>query len=682
MKLSVKITITVLLGLGALIALFLFESFSSNYFEKRSKFEELLTELKSEHKKLDYEVLRSAFFLYANNDEIDEKVDKISSLIDQVINSSYLDSSYKSSYSYFKLHADLYDSKKIKIKNFQVVNRIIKSSTSSMLVLQSKLFNLEASDPEEQRLYRKINNTTGKILLAKNGLDLHAVDNLKSEIEVLASYKLSSRQKQDLLDRLIMHLDIIDNNFYPYVVLLRETVDSAIEEILENGVREFAVESERELKWINYFSYLLVTLFMSSIAFITYFHLKSESEARRDQLTGLGNRKAYEEEVANTSKSLSLILMNISKFKHYNDFYGIHEGNILLTKVAERIKTMGFEGENAKYYRLGGDDFGILFESDSQVGIEVATKRVQELFTKDPITINGEDRTPIMVIASTNIPPLLENANIALKSKSDQTLVVYSEKMNLRERIRENMVMLKELKEALEDGRLVPYFQPIVDFGLGRPTKHEILARLITKDGKAKSIFPYLKIAKESRLYSELTAQIIKKSFEVIAKCKGDFSINLSIEDIDNPETVELITAELTKYSDIGNRIIFEILESEAVEKYENIQSFIGYARKHGCKFAIDDFGSGYSNFAHILNLAVDFIKIDGSLIRHLDSDPKALTIVDTIVNFAKKASIKVVAEFVHNEEIAKIVESLDINSAQGYYFYEPASRPVTYKES
>ena len=150
------------------------------------------------------------------------------------------------------------------------------------------------------------------------------------------------------------------------------------------------------------------------------------------------------------------------------------------------------------------------------------------------------------------------------------------------------------------------------------------------------------------------------------------------IDDIENNETVELITQLLEKHEGIGKRIIFEILESEAIERYEGTLEFIAHVRRYGCRIAIDDFGSGYSNFARILNLAVDIIKIDGSLIRHLDNDSKAVTIVQTIVNFTRAASIETVAEFVHNEAVAQIVRSLGIDAAQGFYFYEPSPLPLS----
>lgn len=291
--------------------------------------------------------------------------------------------------------------------------------------------------------------------------------------------------------------------------------------------------------------------------------------------------------------------------------------------------------------------------------------------------IEGEIRTPSIRVAASVFKPLLETADMALKSNLRINPLIYHEGLNLRQVIEDNVTKVDELKQALNEKRLVPYFQPIIDLSTSSVTKHEVLARIMTKNGEIRSIYPYLSIAKESNLYPQITHTIITQSFALIANHKGDFSLNISIEDINNIETVEMIEQMLQRYTNIGKRIIFEILESEAIEEYANIVDFITKVRRYGCRIAIDDFGSGYSNFARILNLAIDIIKIDGSLIRNLDTDEKAITIVQTIVNFTKNSAIETVAEFVHNEAIANIVKELGVDGAQGFYFYEPAAYPV-----
>ncbi len=678
MKLSVKLFLTVALGLSALAALFLFKSFSQEYFVNRNHGEVAFKEIEAAHKRLDYQILHNAFFLYTNQDDVNLRIAEVEKRIDDLSGTPHLQGAHPQTLRQLQEHSAVFGKKVDAIYDFQTVNTVIKNSTTAILALQQRLFALNASNPAEQSLFHDISRISGTILLAKNGMDAQLIDSLHPLIDELETRRFKDPAKNDLLNRAIAHFRVIEEHFPQYTERFEQIHSPAIFRSLEKSNRVFLEESNRELTLITYFSYLLVALFIVSIGVITLFLIRSEKESRRDSLTGLGNRKAYEERIRHASRKLALILININKFKHYNDFYGVAAGDRLLIETARRIETMGFAGNNATYYRLGADDFGILFEESDDFSLDPAARSVLELFSRRPIIIDNEPRTPSLTVAASDTVPLLENADMALKSKQQINPVLYHEGLNLRSIVEENVTKARELKTALEEERVIPYFQPIVDIRTHTVTKHEVLGRIITAEGEIRSVYPYLYTAQESRLYHILSRSIITKSFALISRYPGDFSINLSIDDIDNDETVTMIVDLLERYEGIGKRIIFEILESEAAEKYEGIVRFIALVRNHGCRIAIDDFGSGYSNFARILNLAVDIIKIDGSLIRHLDHDDKAITIVQTIVNFTRSASIETVAEFVHNKAVAEIVCELGIDSAQGFYFYEPAPLPVT----
>ena len=150
-----------------------------------------------------------------------------------------------------------------------------------------------------------------------------------------------------------------------------------------------------------------------------------------------------------------------------------------------------------------------------------------------------------------------------------------------------------------------------------------------------------------------------------------EFSINLAYEDIADPDTMTFIKDKLVEYG-LAKRAVFEILESEIIRNYERADGFVKEFQALGCKIAIDDFGSGYSNFEHLLRLKVDIIKIDGSLIRVLDSDPSAAILTEGIVNFARKLNMQTVAEFVHSDSVQRRVKDLGIDYSQGYFIGEP----------
>jgi len=678
MKLTLKLILTTVLGVSALIALFLFKSLTQTYFAERNTIGLNFKAIETAHKQLDYQILNNAFFLYVNQDGINKEISKTYKAIEIIINYPHIRQKHPNTYALVLKHLALFDKKVEAIYDFQTTNIVIKNTTAAILVSQQHLFEQEkaTSSQEKESLY-EINRLSGSILLAKNGLDNELITSLHPRIESLSQYRFRNPDNEALSQRMLSHFQVIEQYFPHFVKTMEKIKDPALIDMLREAEIQFIKESDNELHFVSYFSYLLVTLFILSMGAIAFFLVQSERDARVDPLTRLRNRKAYEEDLKQKGEHSALILININKFKHYNDFYGVKEGDRLLIKTAQRIQSISFSGRNPSYYRLGADDFGILFEFSPQSDLYSIAKNFLDTFPKEAILIDNEVRTPSISVSASAIIPLLETADMVLKNKTHSNLTIYHQGLNLHQIIADNVTKVREFKEALQEGRVIPYFQPIMDLSTHTVTKHEVLGRVIMKDNQVRSIFPYLHIAKESNLYPQLTHTIISQSFAVIANHKGDFSINLTIDDITNKESVDLIEQLLNQYDSIGQRIIFELLESEAIEEYEEIVNFITKMRRYGCRIAIDDFGSGYSNFARILNLSIDIIKIDGSLIRNLDTDDKAITIVQTIVNFTKSSAIETVAEFVHNEAIAKIVEELGINGAQGFYFYEPSLHPL-----
>ena len=125
---------------------------------------------------------------------------------------------------------------------------------------------------------------------------------------------------------------------------------------------------------------------------------------------------------------------------------------------------------------------------------------------------------------------------------------------------------------------------------------------------------------------------------------------------------------EKLKNSKASKRVIFELLESDAIEEFKRVERFISEVKRYGAKIAIDDFGSGYSNFGYLTKMSADFIKIDGSLIKDMDVDNNAFIVVETIVQFAKKLGIKTIAEFVHSSTVMDKVKEMGIDYSQGYH--------------
>lgn len=393
-----------------------------------------------------------------------------------------------------------------------------------------------------------------------------------------------------------------------------------------------------------------------------------------NSLTGLSNRLSLLNNINNIDDG-ALLIINIDDFREINDFFGHKIGDNILIEFSYRLKKMFSKEESIELNHLSGDEFTLLFMQKPSLEefIKIAQKLVYDIEKMIFFHENNELGIRVTVGGTYQIEGALEKADIALKSakKQRKSFLLYDEKLNIEKHYKNNMEWVQKLRKAIKEDRIVPYFQPIFDNKSDKVASHECLIRLIDDDNKVISPFQFLTIAKKSRLYSELTKVMVKKSCQYFMYLDKDFSVNLSVEDMLDAEIVDYIKYNIKKY-DAAKKIVFEILESEGIENYEEVSGFIEEMKALGCRIAIDDFGSGYSNFEHLLKLNVDYIKIDGSLIKNLDTDVNAQVVVETIVDFAKKLNVLTVAEYVHNEAVLKKVKELKIDRTQGFFLAEP----------
>jgi PAS domain S-box-containing protein/diguanylate cyclase (GGDEF)-like protein len=401
-----------------------------------------------------------------------------------------------------------------------------------------------------------------------------------------------------------------------------------------------------------------------------------EKLANSDSLTGFGNRNKLSSDI---QKSLSpaIALINIDGFSVYNDFYGHTIGDEILVKLGNLIEKNN-QGNFFSLYRLQGDEFALFNPNSTKEDFINYLEELLQNIKMIPIVLsNNESIKPNVTTAISfeKAPLLLQTVDMAyaIAKIENKEFLIYSEDISLNDTYKNNILWSNKIKEAIQHGRIVPYFQPIVNNINQKFEKYEALVRLIEEDGSVISPYFFLDISKKTKQYTTITKIMIEKSFEHFQEKDCQFSINLTMEDIVNDEINHFIFTLLEKYQ-IGSRVVFEIVESESIQNYESVSEFIKKLKSFGCKIAIDDFGSGYSNFEYILKLNVDYLKIDGSLIKNIVKDPNSMIIVSTIVNFAKQLGIKTIGEFVENEAIFKIMQELGIDYSQGYHFQAPQS--------
>ena len=393
-----------------------------------------------------------------------------------------------------------------------------------------------------------------------------------------------------------------------------------------------------------------------------------------DALTGLQNRNALLKDIE-TGPELSCTLINIDNFSHINNLYGESFGNKVLIEFSnflyERIK----DDLDSKLYRLSGDEFVI-------VSTQRETKEVEK---QAHLLIKDNSATPIIIeeqhislsvtigISVQENSQLLTTSNMAIIAarKEFTNIKTYTQELSLNDEYENNLRWIKEIKDAIEDDRITMFYQPIIDNAGKGVKKFETLIRLIDKKGHIVTPHYFLEIAKKAKLYKQLTKIVIRKSFDAFKDNEYDFSINITIEDILDKEITQYIVDTLHKYK-ISNRVIFEIVESESIEDFDEIEKFITMIKAYGCRISIDDFGTGYSNFEHLMRLQADFIKIDGSIIKEITTDKRSALITSVIVAFAKEMNIQTIGEYVETKEINDKLISLGVDKSQGYYFDEP----------
>lgn len=393
-----------------------------------------------------------------------------------------------------------------------------------------------------------------------------------------------------------------------------------------------------------------------------------------DALTKLPNRQKLLEDI-NARDGLKLLIINIERFKEINEYYGYEIGDRALIEVSKLLSSM-IINKNLKLFKLQGDVFSVLGND------KITEKEFKEVcidFIKrlkhTQLIIDGNILDVNFVAGASFIRNYFINAEMARNhaKHENKRLIFFDENKDIKDNLINNVSWTKKLKKTIKEDKIVVVAQPIIsNTNTDIINKYECLVRIEDDDGSLISPMHFLNIAKKSKLYTKITQIVIGKAFKYFSKTNDNFSINLTIEDILEQKTVDFIKEKLNEYEGISNRLIFEIVEDEGIENYNEVISFIETMKSLGCSIAIDDFGTGYSNFDYLMKLNVDYVKIDGSMIRYLDCDDNAKVVTELVVKFAEKLNIKTIAEFVHSKEIHDIVTEMGIDYSQGFYLGEP----------
>ena len=379
----------------------------------------------------------------------------------------------------------------------------------------------------------------------------------------------------------------------------------------------------------------------------------------------------------------TLFLVDILYMKDLNAIYDFKNGDFIIRQLDSILKTNIKELIKEELKR------------NIYINIKNTHADVFEIYLLDDLSIEEIVIVKNIIYESivSNNFKLLDNygtinidITIGCAKSEDQHIKIYAEKalynaklnfihymyydsfLYKNESVNENL--LDVLNYSIENNLVEPYLQAIMDNKTNKIVKYEALMRIFDKEGRMLMPNNFIYKAKKCRLYNKLMEILIDKIIVYILKYKIHISINLDYTDILNPQIKKDLVSKI-KSNNIGEYLTLEILESEKVSSFDTVNEFINDVKQFGVKIAIDDFGTGFSNYENILNLNIDYIKIDGSLIRKINEDIY-LNLIKSIVLFSKQQNIKVVAEFVSDLKILRYVKNIEIDYSQGYYIGKP----------
>ncbi len=423
-------------------------------------------------------------------------------------------------------------------------------------------------------------------------------------------------------------------------------------------------------------------------------------EASHDALTSLINRRKFEQvlveaiaSVQNSHQQHAICYLDLDQFKVINDTAGHIAGDELLRQVTALLQTA--IRANDTLARLGGDEFGLLLTQCPIAQAAIIAESIRDLVYKFRFVWNNKTfaiGVSIGVVAidqtSQNLIQVMGEADAACyaaKAKGRNCVHVYT--LNDAELIKQRgeRQVIFAISEALEANRFRLYYQKIVAIAPKQSGEHyEILLRMLSEKGEIFCPNRFIPAAERYGLITEIDRWVITSFFSNYHNLENQqvetfYAINLSGASICNNRFLSFLIEQFSLYPVPPKNICFEITETAVITNFDQARHFISALKKLGCRFALDDFGSGLSSFAYLINLPVDYLKIDGAFVKNISDDLVSQAIVQAFNQIAHAMNFKTIAEFVEDEMILKKLQEIGVDYAQGYAIAYPI--PICYVE-
>jgi PAS domain S-box-containing protein len=376
-----------------------------------------------------------------------------------------------------------------------------------------------------------------------------------------------------------------------------------------------------------------------------------------------------------------LVFMKIDNYQMLEEFYDIETIEQIQTRVREYLQTrLRAWYEFDTVYQLGYGEFAFIIDKERychrpEFCVTMLKAHIREL--KGGLITFDDIVYEVDIVASVAFEgeKRLDSVRLGMKHLEEENLtfvVANHFAAEAQKKAKQNLETVSMIRHAITESKILSYFQPIIDNKTKEVVKYESLVRLIDENGKVLTPYFFLEAAKKSNYYTQITNIVLEHSFSILKNCQKDVSINLSAIDIEQKSTRAKVFELLDIHKEHANQVVFELLEDENVKDFDLVKRFIADIKAYGVKIAIDDFGAGYSNYERLLEYQPDILKIDGSLIRNIETSNYSVSVVKSIVTFAKEQGIQTIAEFIENENIFNIVKELGVDYSQGYYFGKP----------
>ena len=420
-------------------------------------------------------------------------------------------------------------------------------------------------------------------------------------------------------------------------------------------------------------------------------------ETTHDQLTGLVNRREFERRLSSALASARdrnlhhvVCYLDLTQFSVVNNTFGYDGGDRLLAEIAELFDSQ--LGDLGILARIGGDEFGLLLEECTVKEAMTLMARYKEAMQNYRFTV--EDKSLAISFSaglvslteeSDSIITLLQSAETCCRiarGKGSNYIQLFSADDTGLFKHMEVLKWVTKIDDALDNESLDLRHQPIVGIkGDGMSVHHsEILLGLLNDEGEMISPADFVLAAEHFRRMAAVDRWVIERAFQWMVDHPerleeiGGLAINLSGSSLNEEGFVDFILAQSIRLKVPMSKVCFEITETAGIANLSNASEFILAVKKTGCQFALDDFGSGLSSYAYLKNLPVDFLKIDGMFIKNMDSNPYDYAVVKSITEIGHFMGKKIIAEFVENEGILKMLREIGVDYAQGYTIARPQS--------